>query len=242
MTQLAIVTYPGMTALDAVGPYEVLRGLPGIEFRFVWHESGPITTDSGALILGATHSFEETPTPDIALIGGSTIATMATAGDPAVLEWLRAVHRTTTWTTSVCSGSLILAAAGLLDGKAATGHWAAQGALAGLGARPQRGERIVRDGKIVTAAGVSAGIELGLWLINEIAGRERAEAAQLAIEYDPHPPFDCGHPSKATARTKAVAAVLGKDMVGARAIGGEFVAGSKVMWTSAIRRARARRR
>lgn len=238
--QIAILTYPGMSALDVVGPFEVLRGLPDAEFRFVWRESGPITTDSGVLIVAATHSFDETTAPDIVLVGGSIPATMATATNEAVLVWLQKVHATTTWTTSVCTGSLILAAAGLLDDKIATCHWAAQRALRGLGAKPQRDKRIVRDGKIVTAAGVSAGIDLGLWLVGEIAGRARAEAIQLAIEYDPQPPFDTGHPSKATARTKADAALIGKDLTSARELGGELIAGSKVLWSNAIRRARSR--
>lgn len=238
--QVAILTYPGMSALDVVGPFEVLRGLPDVDFRFVWREPGPITTDSGVLIVAATHSFGETPAPDIVLVGGSIPATMAIAADDTVRMWLRKVHATTTWTTSVCTGSLILAAAGLLDGKAATSHWAAQRALTGFGAKPQRDKRIVRDGKIITAAGVSAGIDLGLWLVGEIAGRARAEAIQLAIEYDPQPPFDTGHPRKASARTKADATRLGKELISARELGGEMLAGSKVLWSNAIRRARGR--
>jgi PPOX class probable F420-dependent enzyme len=237
--QIAILAYPGMTALDAIGPFDVLRGLRGAEFRFVWREPGPIRTDSGVLILGATHSFDETPAPDIVLVGGSITDTMATAADREVLAWLRKVHDTTTWTASVCSGSLILAAAGLLDGKPATCHWAAQSALRGLGAKPQRHKRIVRHGKIVTAAGVSAGIDLGLWLVGEIAGPSRAEAVQLAIEYDPHPPFDSGHPSKASVGVKASAALLIRDMMSAREVGGELMAGSTVMWSSTIRQARS---
>ncbi|MFC9897875.1 DJ-1/PfpI family protein [Nocardia sp. NPDC127579] len=238
--QIAVVAYPGMTALDAIGPFEVLRGLPDAEFRFVWHEPGPITTDSGVLILAATHAFDETPAPDIVLVGGSIPNTMVTAADEKLLAWLRRVHETSTWTASVCSGAIILAAAGLLDGRPATTHWAAQSALAGLGAKPQRDKRIVRDGRIVTAAGVSAGLDLGLWLIGELAGRDRAEAVQLAIEYDPQPPFGTGHPSKAPARTKVAAARLTADLVAASQLDGELVSGSKVLWASAIRRARAR--
>ena len=239
---IAILTYPGMSALDVVGPFEVLRGLPDAEFRFVWHETGPITTDSGVLIMAATHTFDETPAPEIVLVGGSIPATMATAADNTVLDWLQKVHTTTTWTTSVCTGSLILASAGLLEGRAATCHWAAQPALAAFGAKPQRDKRIVRDGRIVTAAGVSAGIDLGLWLVGEIAGQARAEATQLAIEYDPQPPFRTGHPSKASARTKADVALLGKDLTRPRELGGELIAGSKVLWSSTIRRVRDRRR
>lgn len=238
--QIAILTYPGMTALDAVGPYEVLRGLSDAEFRFVWHESGPVLTDSGVLALGATHSFAETPSPDIVLVGGSIPATMSTAADEGVLNWLRQAHQTTTWTTSVCSGSLILGAAGILQGKDATCHWAGQRVLAAFGANPQRDKRIVRDGKVITAAGVSAGLDLGLWLVGEIAGRPRAEATQLCIEYDPQPPFDTGHLSKASARNKADAARMMKGMISARAAGAELTAGSKVLWTSVIDRVRRR--
>lgn len=158
--QIAILAYPGMTALDAIGPYEMLRGLPSAEFRFVWHRPGPIVTDSGVLTLGATHSLTETPAPDMVLVGGSMPATLSTAADERVLDWLRKVHETTSWTASVCSGSLILGAAGILRGRDATCHWAGQRLLATFGANPQRDKRIVRDGKVITAAGVSAGLDL----------------------------------------------------------------------------------
>lgn len=238
--QIAILAYPGMTALDAIGPYEMLRGLPDAELRFVWHEPGPIVTDSGVLVLGATHSFEETAAPDVVLVGGSIPATMSTAADEGVLNWLRRAHQTTTWTASVCSGSLILGAAGILRGKDATCHWAGQRVLSTFGANPQRDKRIVRDGKVITAAGVSAGLDLGLWLVGEIAGRPRAEATQLCIEYDPQPPFDTGHMSKASARNKADAARMMKGMISAGDAGAELVAGSKVMWTNVIDRVRRR--
>ncbi|WP_433678935.1 DJ-1/PfpI family protein [Nocardia sp. CA-119907] len=246
--QIAIVVYPGMTALDVIGPYEVLRLLPGARLRFVWHEPGPITTDSGVLMLGATHSFDETPSPDIVLIGGSGPATATTAADERLLAWLRQVHETSTWTTSVCTGSVVLAAAGILKDKPATSHWAGLSALKALGAQPRGAERIVRDGKIVTAAGVSAGIDLGLWLAGEIAGKEAAEAIQLMIEYDPQPPFDSGHMSKASsaARRKVTAMVgrEGADLLTAdpRAVVREASAIAKLSWTTAIDRARARRR
>ncbi len=238
--QIAILAYPGMTALDAIGPYEMLRGLPDAELRFVWHEPGPIVTDSGVLVLGATHSFEETAAPDVVLVGGSIPATMSTAADEGVLNWLRRAHQTTTWTASVCSGSLILGAAGILRGKDATCHWAGQRVLSTFGANPQRDKRIVRDGKVITAAGVSAGLDLGLWLVGEIAGRPRAEATQLCIEYDPQPPFDTGHMSKASARNKADAARMMKGMISARDAGAELVAGSKVLWANVIDRVRSR--
>lgn len=196
--QIAIVLYPGLTALDAIGPYEVLRLLPDAEIRFVGPEPGPVVTDSGVLFLGVTHSYAETPKPDIVLVPGSGPRTATMMADKPLTDWLRQVHETTRWTTSVCTGAMILAAAGILDGKPATTHWNVQAALAAMGVQAQRGERIVHTGKIVTAAGVSAGIDLGLWLAGEIAGRERAETIQLYIEYDPHPPFDAGHPSKAS--------------------------------------------
>jgi transcriptional regulator GlxA family with amidase domain len=198
MTQIAIVTYPGFTALDMIGPYEVLRNLPDAEVRFVWHETGPITADSGVLVIGATHSLAETPSPDVVLVPGGP-STPVHARDDALLQWLRQVHRTARWTTSVCSGSVILAAAGLLAGRRATSHWLTVPALKAFGAVPVADERIVRQGNVVTCAGVSAGLDLALWLAGEIGGEGRAKAIQLAIEYDPQPPFDAGAPGKAPA-------------------------------------------
>ena len=145
MTQIAIVVYPGYTALDFIGPYEVLRNLPDAEVRFLWHEPGPIAADSGVLLVGATHSFEETPSPDVILIPGG-MTTMEHARDEKLLDWVRQAHQTATWTASVCSGSVILAAAGLLDGKRATSHWLALTALKALGATPVSDERIVVEG------------------------------------------------------------------------------------------------
>jgi transcriptional regulator GlxA family with amidase domain len=248
LMQIAIVFYPGMTALDAIGPYEVLRVLPGAEVRFVWHEPGPITTDSGVLVLGATHSLNETTAPDVVLVPGSGPATATTASDDALRAWLRAVHQTSTWTTSVCSGSIILGAAGLLEGRRATSHWAAQASLAAFGAEPMRDQRIVREGKIVTAAGVSAGIDLALWLAGEIAGEPTARAIQLMIEYDPQPPFDSGHFSKASAAVKRKAAVLaareGAHLLARdpQAAGREAIAIPSLLWSAAIARARANQR
>jgi transcriptional regulator GlxA family with amidase domain len=202
--QIAIVLYPGVTALDAVGPWEVLSRIPNAEIRFVGREQGPVVTEGGALLLGITHTIAETRSPDIVLVpGGST--TPGQMVDDEVLDWLREVHRTTTWTTSVCTGALILGAAGILKGSPATTHWYKMGVLRIMGATPQPDQRIVRAGRIVTAAGVSAGIDLALWLAGEIAGRERAEAIQLAIEYDPRPPFDAGHISKASGETQKLA-------------------------------------
>ncbi|MBG0567605.1 DJ-1/PfpI family protein [Actinoplanes aureus] len=195
--QIAIVLYPGVTALDAIGPYEFLRSLPGAEVRFVGAEPGPIVADSGVLFLGVTHTYAETPRPDIVLVPGSGPSTASAMADTELIDWLRRVHETTQWTTSVCTGALILGAAGILTGKPATTHWTVQRALAAFGAEARKNDRIVRADKVATAAGVSAGLDLGLWLVGEIAGRDHAEIVQLYIEYDPQPPFDAGHPSKA---------------------------------------------
>lgn len=238
--QIAIVLYPSFTALDFIGPYEVLRNLPDTEVRFVWHEPGPITADSGVLMVGATHTFDETPSPDVVLVPGGPGTTMV-ARDEKVLEWLRRVYPGTTWMVSVCSGSVVLAATGLLDGKPATSHWSALSALKLMGATPVGDQRIVRadpDGKLVTAAGVSAGIDLAMWLAGQIGGEAKARAIQLMIEYDPQPPFDSGHMSKASAVTKASAtALLGRDMVKREPL----KAGVLLAWDQAIRRVRGLR-
>lgn len=202
--QIAILLYPGATALDAVGPWEVLSRMPGTEVRFVGKEVGPIVTEGDALALGVTHTIAETPAPDIVVApGGSTTASEMV--DDEILDWLRAVHKTTMWTVSVCTGALILGAAGILKGLPATTHWYKMGVLRIMGAKPQPEARIVSSGKVVTAAGVSAGIDAALWLAGEIAGRERAEAIQLIIEYDPRPPFNAGHMSKASEPTRKLA-------------------------------------
>ncbi|MGA9678116.1 MAG: DJ-1/PfpI family protein [Mycobacterium sp.] len=238
MTQIAFVAYPGFTALDMIGPYEVLRNLPDAEVRFVWHESGPITADSGVLIIGATHSLAETPSPDVILVPGGP-ATPVHARDGVLLDWLRQAHRTAAWTASVCSGSVILAAAGLLQGQRATSHWIALPALKAFGAIPVTDERIVHQGSIVTSAGVSAGLDLALWLAGEIGGEGRAKAIQLAIEYDPQPPFDSGHMSKASGTTKVAAtALLSKDSVKPA----NMKAATMLAWQQALAAARSRRR
>ena len=208
--QIAIVLYPGFTALDAVGPYEVLRLLPEAEVRFVGAAPEPVVADSGVLFLGVTHSYAETPNPDIVLVPGSGPRTATRMADRQLTDWLRRVHETTRWTTSVCTGAMILAAAGILDGLPATTHWMVQPGLAAMGAKPQRGQRIVHAGKVATAARVSAGIDLGLWLAGQIAGREHAETIQLYIEYDPQPPFHAGHPSKASKAVVGSAKTLGR--------------------------------
>jgi len=196
--QIAIVLYRGVTALDAIGPYEIFRFLPDVEIRFVSSSPQPIVTDSGVLVLGATHTYDETPSPDIVLVPGSSADTTTAMADRELISWLKSVHDTTTLTMSVCSGALILGAAGILEGQSATTHWIAQKVLKNFGAQSRCEERIVRSGKIVTAAGVSAGIDLALSVVQELYGQERAEVIQLLIEYDPQPPVDAGHPTKAS--------------------------------------------
>ena len=236
--QIAVVLYPGFTALDFIGPYESLRWLPDAEVRFVWHEAGPITADSGVLVVGATHSFAETPAPDIILVPGG-FTTIEHARDEKVLDWLRRAHESATWTASVCSGSILLAAAGLLEGKRATSHWAALSALKALGVKSVSDERIVHEGDVVTCAGVSAGIDLGLWLAGQIGGEGRAKVIQLSMEYDPQPPFDSGHMSKASATTKAAAtALMSKDLVKPK----QLKAATGLLWDHAIERARTKRK
>ncbi|MEA2153535.1 MAG: hypothetical protein QOI18_1768 [Solirubrobacteraceae bacterium] len=197
----AILLYDGFTALDAIGPYEVLSRLPGARATFVASEPGAVRTDNGMLSLVAERSLQDMPAPEIVLVPGGPGEVAARAGGPA-LQWLRAAHETSTWTTSVCTGSLILGAAGLLAGKRATSHWLALDALAAFGAEAVS-ERVVFDGKMVTAAGVSAGIDMALMLAAKIAGDAVAQAIQLGIEYDPQPPFHAGSPETAPAEIVA---------------------------------------
>jgi transcriptional regulator GlxA family with amidase domain len=236
--QIAIVLYPGLTVLDAVGPYEVLRLLPDAEVRFVGAKAEPVVSDSGVLVLGVTHTYDETPAPDIVLVPGSTPRTATAMADKDLTGWLRRVHETTTWTTSVCTGALVLAAAGILDGRPATTHWAVQPALGAMGAKPRRQERIVRSGKVVTAAGVSAGIDLALWLAGETAGRDHAEMIQLFIEYDPQPPFDSGHPSKASETVRARAQALARSIAVNPT---EMTAIPTIVWRRVLDRVRTRK-
>jgi putative intracellular protease/amidase len=196
--EIAILLYDRLTALDAIGPYEVLSRLPDARVVFVAREAGNVTTDNGMLTLVAESALADVPAPDIVVVPGGPGEVAARAGGEAI-EWVRRAHETTTWTTSVCTGSLILAEAGLLSGKPATSHWLALDQLAALGAEPTL-QRVVFDGKIVTAAGVSSGIDMGLALAERIAGTQIAQAIQLGIEYDPQPPFDAGSPEKAPAQ------------------------------------------
>lgn len=193
--KIAILIFDKLTALDAIGPYEVLSRLPEAELSFVAKEAGPKRTDTGALALTADLGLDQLTDPDIVLVPGGE-GNRPLLEDGEVLDWLRAAHQATTWTTSVCTGSLVLAAAGILRGKRATSHWAYRDQLREGGAEPVA-ERVVVDGKIVTAAGVSAGIDMALQLTALEFGDDLARAIQLGIEYDPEPPFDSGSPEKA---------------------------------------------
>jgi putative intracellular protease/amidase len=194
---IAILLFDRFTALDAVGPYEVLTRLPGAQVTFVAAAPGPVRTDTGRLAITADASFGDMPSPEVLVVPGGPGQT-ALMEDQAVLDWVRTADTTSAWTTSVCTGSLVLAAAGLLKGKRATSHWLALEQLRDFGAEPTS-ERVVVEGKVVTAAGVSAGIDMALTLAARIAGVEVAQAIQLGIEYDPQPPFDAGSPDKAPA-------------------------------------------
>lgn len=201
--QIVIALYDRFTALDAVGPHQVLTRLPGSEVIFASERARGVCDDTGTLTLVAGASYADVPSPDVLLIPGGP-GQAAQMGDGPLRDWLIQADKTTTWTTSVCTGSLILAAAGLLEGRQATTYWLAMDVLARLGAKPQQ-QRYVFDGKYATSAGVSAGIDMALALAAKIAGDEMAQRIQLGIEYDPHPPFDSGSP--ATAPREVVAAL-----------------------------------
>lgn len=196
--QIAILIYEGLTALDAIGPYEVLSQLPNSEVIFVAREAGAITTDTKFLTLIAERAIGDVSSPDIVVIPGGTLGTNTAAHDTTILDWIQKVHQTTRWTTSVCTGSLILGAAGLLKDLQATTHWCAKNGLSKYGATYVP-ERFVEQGKIITAAGVSAGIDMALHLVSKIAGENLAAAIELILEYDPKPQFNTGSFSKAPA-------------------------------------------
>lgn len=193
--KIAIPLFAGFTALDAVGPYEVLSRLPGAEVVFVATQAGTVHTDTRMLGLTAQASFDELTQPDVLVVPGGR-GTRPLTQDEQLLSWLQGAHQAASWTASVCTGSLLLAAAGLLEGIEATSHWLELETLARYGAKPVA-RRVVRVGNLITAAGVSAGIDMALTLAAELAGPEVAQAIQLSIEYDPQPPFDCGSPAKA---------------------------------------------
>jgi len=199
--QIAILLFNRFTVLDAVGPYQVLSSLPGADVLFAAEQPGPVSDEKGSLILSAAAALADVPHPDVIVVPGGP-GQHDQMNDGPLHQWLRAADATTTWTTSVCTGSLILAAAGLLTGRRATSHWLALDELSELGVTPAA-ERVVFDGKYVTAAGVSAGIDMGLALAGRVAGDDVAQSIQLSIEYDPQPPYNAGSPAKAPAEIVA---------------------------------------
>ncbi|MFC5677974.1 DJ-1/PfpI family protein [Aeromicrobium endophyticum] len=188
--KVAIVLYPDFTALDVVGPYHFLAGVPGAEVVFVADTAGPVVNDIGSLAMQATRGLDDVLDPDVVVIGGGP-GYVAQTTNTHLHEWLRTVDRSSTWTTSACTGSLILASAGLLEGRRATTHWGALAELTDFGAHPSD-DRVVIDGKYATAAGVSAGIDMALTLIGLMSGDEAAQTSQLLAEYAPSPPYRSG--------------------------------------------------
>ena len=207
---VAIALFPRNTALDSIGPYEVLQRVPSIDVVFVGHRRGEVRTDNGMLGLSVDATFDEVPRPDVVLLPGG-VGTRELISDEPVLDWVREAHEHTRFTTSVCTGSLVLGAAGLLDGLTATTHWSCQDILGSLGA-VYTADRVVEHlpERIITAAGVSAGIDMALRLVELLVDRQAAEAAQLMIEYDPRPPFDSGSLAKASEATRLLAIEYGQ--------------------------------
>ena len=201
--QVAIPLYPRLTALDCVGPYEVLQRIPAVDITFVGERRGEVRTENGMLGMTVDATYDEVPAPDVVLVPGGIGSRAQMAGGPLV-EWVRAAHATTTFTTSVCTGSLVLGAAGVLDGLTATTHWGAMELLATFGAKPVT-QRVVEHlpERVITAAGVSAGIDMAIRLLAILFDDIAAQAAQVFVEYDPQPPFDAGHPSKVGADVMA---------------------------------------
>ena len=193
--QIAALVFDAITPLDIVGPIEVLARMPGAEIVIVGKQRGSVRDPRTHWTLTAEASIAEVPRPDVLVLPGGAGVRPLCADEP-ILEWLRLAHGTTSWTTSVCTGSLLLGAAGLLRGLAATTHWASRELLEQFGARYVE-ERVVQQGKIITSAGVSSGIDMALTLVAKMAGDDIAKGIQLSIEYDPQPPFNCGAPSKA---------------------------------------------
>jgi transcriptional regulator GlxA family with amidase domain len=203
MKTVGLVLYPRFTALDIVGPFQTLVDVPGLNVFFVAAQKGPVVDHTGKFTLEATHSFDEIDSLDVLVVPGG-MADRDIDANNDVVQFIKKIHPTTAWTTSVCTGSIFLAHAGVLDGLTATTHWASYDRLQSLGAIPTE-QRVVTEGKIITAAGVSSGIDMGLVLVAAMEGDDMAKLIQLAIEYDPQPPFDSGAPSKVSPEFKQFA-------------------------------------
>ena len=208
----AILLYPGFTALDAIGPYHALAGTPGYDFAFVAERPGPVG-NGGTFTMEAQVGIDELDTVDVLVVPGGLAAIELAQQNGPLIEWIRHVHPNTKWTTSVCTGALMLGAAGALQGLPATTHWYCIDDLVQYGATPVS-QRVVEAGKVITAAGVSAGIDMGLRLVEHLAGTDYAQAVQLDMEYDPDPPFDSGHPRSAPAHVHAFVRGMYDSMLG----------------------------
>lgn len=201
--QFAFGLYPGFTSLDVVGPYQVISNIPGAEVVFCAAHRGLLPDEHGLINIDIAHTFRDVPEPAVIVIPGAPhTGSLARTSDP-IIDWIRTTHRTTTFTTSVCTGALLLGAAGILDGLHATTHWNSYDELSSYGAEPTE-TRVVQQGKVITAAGVSSGIDMALTLTAKLYGDEVAKAIQLGVEYDPQPPFDSGAPSKASPQLREV--------------------------------------
>ena len=205
--QIAIGLYPGFTALDAIGPYTVFTNVPGAEVVLCAERKGVLADDNGVLRLEMEHTFDDVPEPDVLLVPGGLVTRLVAAEGGPIVDWIRDAHETTTYTASVCTGALLLGAAGVLRGLRATTHWLAYDHLRRYDAETTE-ERVVIEGKVATAAGVSAGIDLALTLVDKLYGAEVAQAVQLGIEYDPQPPYDTGAPSKAPAEIRELVSAV----------------------------------
>ena len=203
MKSVGLVLYPRFTALDIVGPFQTLVDVPGLNVFFIAAQKGPIVDHTGKLTLEATHSFDEIDSLDVLVVPGG-MADRDIDASNGVVQFIKKIHPSTTWTTSICTGSIFLAHAGVLNGLTATTHWASYDRLQALGAIPTE-QRVVTQGKVITAAGVSSGIDMGLVLVAAMEGEDMAKLIQLAIEYDPQPPFDSGAPSKVSPEFKQFA-------------------------------------
>ena len=205
--EIVIYLYDGITALDAVGPYEVLSRLPSANVKFVGETKGIIVSDTHFLKLVAEYEISEIEKADVLLIPGSVIGFLRETKKKNVKDWIKKIHQTTQWTVTVCTGSIILASTGILEGLRASSHWAVIHLLKDYGAIPTL-ERFVREGKIITSQGVSAGIDMSLYLASQIVGVEQAKAIQLTIEYFPQPPLNYRLMEETSEDTRALARKL----------------------------------
>lgn len=207
--EIGILLYDGYSLLDPTGPAEVLSRLPGAKVTMIAERRGPVRTDTGDVAVMAERALAEVEHLDVLLVpGAGNRGTTGAMNNPVLLDWIRRIHRHSRWTTSVCTGALVLASAGLLDGRRATTYWASADYLRSTFPVTYVPERYVRSGKIITAAGVSAGLDMALFLASLIAGERTAKAVQLAVEYDPRPPFDAGDARQASPELKELALQL----------------------------------